>query len=147
MKDLKSVEEGSRKNFGALSVEFGERSKSREKSNETRILARKVVYCIKLALRWKCELLKLLDTPDEFELLLYVFHSISLTLKPSSLEKNLTSSEESTTITIFPHAGSCKSAFRRFHVFQNFFPLFQFFLYLYLPYKLFKEFPYLFAHV
>jgi len=39
--------------FGALSVEFGERLKSRGKSDEARILARNIVYCIKIALRWK----------------------------------------------------------------------------------------------
>ncbi len=39
--------------FGALSVEFGDRLKSRGKSDEARILARNIVYCIKIALRWK----------------------------------------------------------------------------------------------
>ena len=39
--------------FGALSVEFGERLKSRGKSDKTRILARNIVYCIKIVLRWK----------------------------------------------------------------------------------------------
>ena len=39
--------------FGALSVEFGERLKSRGRSDKTRILARNIVYCIKIALRWK----------------------------------------------------------------------------------------------
>jgi hypothetical protein len=39
--------------FGALSVEFGERLKSRGKSDKARILARNIVYCIKIALRWK----------------------------------------------------------------------------------------------
>ena len=39
--------------FGALSVEFGERLKSRGRSDETRILARNAIYCIKMALRWK----------------------------------------------------------------------------------------------
>lgn len=39
--------------FGALSVEFGERLKSRGKSDKKRVLARNIVYCIKLALRWK----------------------------------------------------------------------------------------------
>ncbi len=38
---------------GALSVEFGERLKSRGKSDEARILARNIVYSIKIALRWK----------------------------------------------------------------------------------------------
>ena len=48
--DYRSVEE---RYFGALSVEFGERLKSRGKSDGTRILARNIVYCIKIALRWK----------------------------------------------------------------------------------------------
>jgi len=39
--------------FGALSVEFGERLKSRGKSDKVRILARNIVYSIKIALRWK----------------------------------------------------------------------------------------------
>jgi len=39
--------------FGALSVEICGRLKSRGKSDKARILARNVVYCIKLALRWK----------------------------------------------------------------------------------------------
>ncbi|WP_290899721.1 hypothetical protein [Ferroglobus sp.] len=39
--------------FGALSVEFGDRLKSRGKSDKARILARNVIYCIKIALRWK----------------------------------------------------------------------------------------------
>ncbi|ADC66042.1 hypothetical protein Ferp_1902 [Ferroglobus placidus DSM 10642] len=49
--------------FGALSVEFGDRLKSRGRSDKTRILARNIVYCIKIALRWKYGLRKLLDTP------------------------------------------------------------------------------------
>ena len=39
--------------FGALSIKLGERLKSRGRSDKTRILARNIVYCIKIALRWK----------------------------------------------------------------------------------------------
>jgi len=37
--------------FGALTVEFGDRIKTK-KSTETRILLRIIIYCLKIIVRW-----------------------------------------------------------------------------------------------
>ena len=54
----RSIGEG---DFGALSVEFSERLKSRRKSNKAKNLVRNLAYCIKITLEWKYENLELLD--------------------------------------------------------------------------------------
>ena len=42
--------------FGALTVEFGDRLKTRrEKSTKTRTLLRIVIYCLKILVRWAYE--------------------------------------------------------------------------------------------
>ena len=39
--------------FGALTVEFGDRIKTKKKkSTETRILLRIIIYCLKIIVRW-----------------------------------------------------------------------------------------------
>ena len=38
--------------FGALTIEFGERIKSRGRSGNSRIMLRLIVYCLKILVRW-----------------------------------------------------------------------------------------------